>query len=361
MVKRLKEFVLPSTFKWEKLTNTYGKCILEPLERGYGTTIGNALRRVLLSSIPGAAITEARIEGVLHEFSTVEGVREDIPEILHNLKHVIIKLYSDGPEKVYLDVSEEGEVRADDIQGSPHVEILNPHLHIATLNPGAKLRIDMEVRWGKGYVPAERNKRADAPLGTIPLDSIFTPVRKVNFEVENTRVGDITDYERLILEVWTNGSVTPDEAIKFASELLIDHFSFLQKLGEGQEKEEDISPKESTSKKDKELEEILSRKLSEFDLSMRCANCLKSNNIQTIGDLIKVEEKELLQHKNFGKKSLQELKDLLSSFGLSFKSRKGKESSEGEKIHASSEKGKKIGEKGSASQGGSQELILKSS
>ena len=318
MLKEQVDFVMPENYTWEKLTATYGKFVVYPLERGYATTLGNALRRVLLSSIPGCAITEVKIEGALHEFSTLPGVVEDVPQILNNLKHVIVKLNTPGPEKLTLEVEEEGEVRANDLKGSENVEVLNPHLHIATLSKGGKLKMELTVKWGKGFEPAERRIEEKPPVGIIPLDAIFSPIKKVNFTMENVRVGKLTDYEKLIMEVWTDGTVTPQNAVEQASRILIEHFNFLLTPGVRPKKEPKETPSSSSVS-----EEILTRSVDEFDLSERVINALKAADVTTIGKLIQCSEKELLGNKNFGKKSLEEVKNLLSSLGLSLKG-KGK-------------------------------------
>ena len=313
MLKKV-DFVMPEKFDWEKLTAIYGKFILEPLERGYATTIGNALRRVLLSSIPGCGVTEVKIEGVRHEFSTLEGVKEDVPEIINNLKHVIIKLRSSDSETLTIDVEEEGEVRANDIKGNENVEILNPHLHIATLSPGGRLKMEITVKWGKGFLLQEKvKKREEVPIGTIPLDTVFSPVKKVNYTMENTRVGEMTDYERLLMEIWTNGVVTPQEALEKAVEILVNHFRFL--VGENKiQKEVEADKEEQAIQK-----EVLNKNIDEFNLSERVINALHSQEIYTVGELINKTDKELMEKKNFGKKSLEEIKNLLKNLNLSLK------------------------------------------
>ena len=312
MDKTGEDFVMPEEFRWEKITAIYGKFILQPLERGYATTVGNALRRVLLSSIPGCAITEVKIKGVVHEFSSLPGVVEDVPEIINNLKHVIIKIDHPGPEVLTLDVEEEGEVRANDLKGSERVEVLNPHIHIATLTRGGKLSMELKARRGRGFLPVETREKENLPLGTILVDAVFSPVRKVNFTQENIRVGERTDYERLIMEVWTNGTVTPKEAVEEASRILISHFSlFTTPAVEREKGGEDIENIPSP--------ELLNRPLEELELSDRIINSLKAQNIETVGDLLRHTEKELLSGKNFGKKSLEEVKEVLKGLGLSLK------------------------------------------
>ncbi|MCD6219657.1 DNA-directed RNA polymerase subunit alpha [Candidatus Calescamantes bacterium] len=307
---------MPEKFDWEKLTAIYGKFILEPLERGYATTIGNALRRVLLSSIPGCGVTEVKIEGVRHEFSTLEGVKEDVPEIINNLKHVIIKLRSSDSETLTIDVEEEGEVRANDIKGNENVEILNPHLHIATLSPGGRLKMEITAKWGKGFLLQEKvKKREEVPIGTIALDTVFSPVKKVNYTMENTRVGEMTDYERLLMEIWTNGVVTPQEALEKAVEILVNHFRFL--VGENKiQKEVEV---EADKEEQAIQKEVLNKNIDEFNLSERVINALHSQEIYTVGELINKTDKELMEKKNFGKKSLEEIKSLLKNLNLSLK------------------------------------------
>jgi len=291
----------------------YGKFIAEPLERGYGVTLGNALRRVLLSSIEGAAVTNIRIEGVLHEFSTIPGVKEDVPEIILNIKNLVLRSYSKTPRKIYIKEKGEKEVKARDLIVDESIEVINPDLHIATLtSPDAKLEIEMEVGRGRGFVPAEMNKREDAPIGVIPVDSIFTPVKKVSFHVENTRVGKRTDYDRLILEVYTNGSIEPKEALIYAARVLNKHLELFFTLGELPEEEvEELTPEEVA------LYEKLRIPISELELSVRSANCLREANIKTLADLVEKTEAQLLSYKNFGKKSLNEIINLLKGMGLS--------------------------------------------
>ena len=291
----------------------YGKFIAEPLERGYGVTFGNALRRVLLSSIEGAAVTNIRIEGVLHEFSTIPGVKEDVPEIILNIKNLVLRSYSKTPRKIYIKEKGEKEVKARDLIVDESIEIINPDLHIATLtSPDAKLEIEMEVGRGRGFVPAEMNKREDAPIGVIPVDSIFTPVKKVSFHVENTRVGKRTDYDRLILEVYTNGSIEPKEALIYAARVLNKHLELFFTLGELPEEEtEELTPEEVA------LYEKLRIPISELELSVRSANCLREANMKILADLVEKTEAQLLSYKNFGKKSLNEIVTLLKGMGLS--------------------------------------------
>jgi DNA-directed RNA polymerase subunit alpha len=297
----------------ETYSPNYGKFIAEPLERGYGVTLGNALRRALLSSIEGTAVTSVKIEGVPHEFSTIDGVLEDVPEIILNIKNLVLRSYSKSPKKIYIKEEGEKEVKARDIITDENIEIINPDLHIATLTSNkAKLIIEMEVGRGRGFVPAEGNKREDMPIGVILIDSIFTPVKKVAFKVENTRVGKRTDYDKLILEIFTNASIEPKEALIYAAKVLSRHLELFFTLGEIPEEEvEELTPEEIS------LYEKLRIPISELELSVRSANCLREANIKTLADLVEKTEAEMLSYRNFGKKSLNEVVNLLKSMGLS--------------------------------------------
>jgi len=292
----------------------YGRFVIEPLERGYGITLGNSLRRILLSSLPGAAVTSIRIDGVLHEFSTVPGVVEDVTDIVLNIKELVLKLHGDGPATLRLEAEGEGPVTAADIEHGPDVEILNPDLHIATLDKGGRLSMEMTVEKGRGWVPAERNKKDNQPIGVIAVDSIFSPVRKVNYEVHNTRVGQVTDYDQLILEVWTNGSIRPDEAVSVAAKILIEHLQLFVNLTEAADNLEVLVKKDETPK-----DRILSMTIEELDLSVRSYNCLKRAGINTVEELIKKTEADMLKVRNLGKKSLQEVKEKLAQYGLSLR------------------------------------------
>jgi DNA-directed RNA polymerase subunit alpha len=299
----------------ETLTPNYGRFIAQPFERGFGTTIGNALRRVLLSSIEGAAVTAVRVEGVLHEFSSLTGVVEDMTDVVLNLKQVAFKLHGEGPKTLYLEKSGPGVVTAADFEQDADIEILDPTAHIATLSKEGSLKMEARLKRGRGYQVADRNADSDLPLGYIPIDSIHSPVRRVNYHVEGARVGQMTDYDRLILEVWTNGAVSPQEAVSLASELLGDHlriFSAFESRG-GEAVEEIAAPEV-----DPRVAEMLAKPIEELDLSVRSANCLKNANIRTLGDLVQRTEREMLSTKNFGRKSLDEIKDVLASLGLSF-------------------------------------------
>jgi len=294
----------------ESLSPTYGKFVAEPFERGFGLTVGNALRRVLLSSIQGAAITAIKIEGILHEFSTIPGVREDVTDIIMNLKEVELKLHSDGPETLYIKAKGAGEVKAGDIIVNNNVEILNPDQHIATLAGDAKLNMELVVKAGVGYRPAEKNREEDAPIGTVPIDAIFSPVKRVNYNITHARVGQVTDYERLTMEVWTDGSIAPEDAIAFAAKILQNQL----KLFINFEEEIEEVPRVETQKP--RFNENLYRSIDELELSVRSSNCLRNANIRQIWELVMRSEAEMLKTKNFGRKSLNEIKEILSEMGL---------------------------------------------
>jgi DNA-directed RNA polymerase subunit alpha len=298
----------------ETLTPTYGRFVAQPFERGFGTTIGNALRRVLLSSIEGAAITAVRVEGVLHEFSSLQGVVEDMTDVVLNLKQIPFKLHGSGPKTLYLEKKGPGVVTAADFEEDPDVEILDPTAHLATLSKEGSLKLEARLKRGRGYTVADRNADTDLPLGYIPVDSIHSPVRRVNYHVEGARVGQMTDYDKLVLEVWTNGAVSPQEAISLAAELLADPPRLFPALDTRLEEREEAAAPEV----DPRMAEMLSKPIEELDLSVRSANCLKNANIRTLGDLVQRTEREMLSTKNFGRKSLDEIKDVLASLGLSF-------------------------------------------
>ena len=309
---RWKTFEMPKRLEVDRdtLTPTFGKFVAEPFERGYGTTIGNALRRVLISSIEGAAVTNIKIDGMLHEFSSLEGVLEDGAQIVLNIKKLVIKYHGKGPKKVTIDVKKQGPVLARDIRADETIEIVNPELVICTLTKDVHLKIEMEVGRGRGYVPAERNKQEGAEIGMIPVDSIFSPITKVNFTVEDTRVGQITDYDRLVLEVYTNGAMTPEESLLYASNILQRHLDVFVNYGELPEEEEE------EEEEDKEFLEMINKPITELELSVRSANCLEAASIKTIGDLIQKTEPQMLKYKNFGKKSLSEIQNILVGMGL---------------------------------------------
>ena len=291
----------------------YGKFVVEPLERGFGTTLGNSLRRVLLSSLPGVAVTSIKIDGVVHEFSTIEGVKEDVTEIVLNVKGITAKLYSDTPKTVRIEASGEGEVTAGSIQQDAELEVLNPDWHIATLADGAKLVMELTFDKGRGYVPAERNKlnAEQAPLGSLPVDSIYTPVLKVTYTVENTRVGQITDYDKLTLEVWTDGTISAQEAVSLAARIMTEHLNLFVTLSQ-----EAMDAEIMVEKDDKGKEKALEMTIEELDLSVRSFNCLKRAGINTVEDLISKSEDEMMKVRNLGRKSLEEVVAKLDSLGF---------------------------------------------
>lgn len=292
----------------------YGKFIYEPLEKGYGITLGNALRRVLLSSIPGAAITSVKIDGVAHEFSTISGVLEDVTDIVLNLKQVRLKLHANPPRTIKIEKEGEAEVKAGDIITDGSVDIINPEQHIATLtSKEAKLIMEMTVNLGRGYVPAERNKQEGQPLGTVPIDAIFSPIRKVNFTVRNARVGQMTDYDKLILEVWTDGTITSEKAISLAAKILRDQLDIFLI----EEEEETLSELPEEKEEEEIPKEVFYKNIDELELSVRALNCLKNSHIHLIGELVQKTEDELLKTRNFGRKSLNEIKNVLHQMGLS--------------------------------------------
>jgi DNA-directed RNA polymerase subunit alpha len=300
----------------ETLTDYYGKFVVEPLERGFGITLGNSMRRILLSSLQGAAITAVRIDASLHEFSVLPGVKEDVTDLILNLKEVVCRLHVPGPKMARLEVEGAKEVTAADIITDADVEVINPQQHIAILGKGAKLKMEMTVKMDKGYAPAERNKDEDMPIGTIPIDAIFTPIKKVNYTVTNARVGQITDYDRLTFEVWTNGTIRPDDAVALAAKILKDQLSIFINFEEPVEELPIEDDEETKKKKLEELREKLTKSVDELELSVRSANCLKNANIQYISELVQKTEQDILQTKNFGRKSLNEIKEVLKGMGL---------------------------------------------
>jgi DNA-directed RNA polymerase subunit alpha len=316
MQKSWKDLIRPKRLEVEKetLTPFYGKFTAEPFERGFGITIGNSLRRILLSSLQGAAITSVKIDGVLHEFLTIPGTKEDMTEIILNLKEVRLKLHTEGPKTIRVKAEGPKVLKAGDIITGDAVEILNPDHYIATLSRDGKLAMEMVVKVGRGYVPAERNKEESQPIGTIPMDAIFSPIKKVNYTVTNARVGQITDYDKLTLEAWTDGSLNPEEAVAHAAKILKDQLSIFITFEE--EEEAEMSYSEDEGEKEGVNENLL-RSVDELELSVRSANCLKHANIKLIGDLVQKTEAEILATKNFGRKSLNEIKDILTEMGLS--------------------------------------------
>ena len=316
MQKSWKDLIRPKRLEVEKetLTPFYGKFAAEPFERGFGITIGNSLRRILLSSLQGAAIASVKIDGVLHEFSTIPGAKEDVTEIILNLKEVRLKLHTEGPKTIRLKAEGPKVLKAGDIITGDAVEILNPDHYIATLSRDAKLSVEMVVKVGRGYVPAERNKEENQPIGTIPMDAIFSPIKKVNYTVTNARVGQITDYDKLTLELWTDGSINPEEAVAHSAKILKEQLSIFITFEEEEESEAAYSEEEEEKEA---FNENLLRSVDELELSVRSANCLKHANIKLIGDLVQKTEAEILATKNFGRKSLNEIKEILAEMGLS--------------------------------------------
>ena len=297
-------------------SNTYGRFSLQPLERGYGVTLGNSLRRVLLSSLPGAAITSVKFSGVLHEFTTIEGVVEDVSEIILNLKQVRMKLLSKKPNKMEISFNGEGEFTAADIQKSSNeIEILNPELHIATLNKSAKFDIEIRVGKGTGYVPSSENVSPDQTIGVIPIDSIFTPIKNVKYDVENVRIGDKNDYEKLTVEIYTDGSITPDDALTQAAKVLRDHIQLFINFDIEQEEEQAVSQKDTEFER---VRKILLTPVDDLELSVRSHNCLKAANIKNLAELVRRDESEMLRFRNFGRKSLAELMEIVENLGLEF-------------------------------------------
>lgn len=290
--------------------NDYGKFVIEPLERGFGTTLGNSLRRILLSSLPGVAVSSIRIDGVLHEFSTIPGVKEDVTEIILNLKGLCAKLYTDMPKVVTISQQGPKVVRAGDIVCDEELEIINPEMVIATLNEDAHLNMEITLNKGRGYSSAERNKTPNMPIGVLPVDSIFTPIRKVNYTVENTRVGQVTDYDKLTLEVWTNGSIKPDEATSMAAKILSEHLMLFINLTEN------VVPVDFNEPEDNKMEKVQEMTIEDLDLSVRAYNCLKRANINTVAELIQRNEEDMMKVRNLGKKSLEEVEQKIAALGL---------------------------------------------
>ena len=308
-----KGFQRPNRLEVEEEKGNYGRFTAQPLERGWGTTVGNALRRVLLSSIEGAAITAVKIEGVEHEFTAVPGVVEDVTDIILNLKSLAIRLHEDGPRSLNLDIKTKGLVTADAFEDDAQLEILNAEAPIATLADGGRLRLEATVTKGRGYVPADRNFDPEAPIGTIPLDSAHSPVRRVNYHVEAARVGQATDYDKLVLEVWTNGTITPRDAVGVAAVLLRDHLAIFVNV-----ETDDAAVAAGAEMPQSELDALLDTNVEELELSVRSANCLKNAGIRTLRELVQKTEKDMLETKNFGRKSLNEIKDILREKGLAF-------------------------------------------
>jgi len=293
---------------------TYGKFVVEPLERGYGITLGNALRRILLSSLPGVAANSIKIDGVLHEFSTIHGVKEDVAELILNIKGLALKMNGEGPRTIYIDAEGPGEITGEDIKTDGDIEVVNKDIHIATLDDGGKLYMEINVNKGRGYVSQNKNKTDDKPISTIPVDSIYTPVKRVNFNVENTRVGQITDYDKLTIEIWTNGTIRPDEAIGLSAKILIEHFKLFMTLTDHADNVEIMVEKEEDKK-----EKVLEMTIEELDLSVRSFNCLKRGGINTVQELTEKSIDDMMKVRNLGKKSLEEVEQKLQGLELSFK------------------------------------------
>ena len=291
---------------------SYGKFVVEPLERGYGITLGNSLRSVLLSSLPGASVNSIKIDGVLHEFSTIPGVIEDVTEIILNIKELALKVHSEGSKVIYIDYEGDGEIKAGDIKTDADVEVLNPELHIATISGNNRLYMELMVDTGRGYVPAERNKQQNQPIGIIPIDSIYTPIKKVNYTVENTRVGQVTDFDKLTIELWSNGSIQPDEAVSLGAKILSEHLNLFIDLTDHAKDAEIMVEKEETKK-----EKVLEMTREELDLSVRSYNCLKRAAIHTVEDLINKTEEDMMKVRNLGRKSLEEVVQKMEALGLS--------------------------------------------
>ncbi|MFH1395306.1 MAG: DNA-directed RNA polymerase subunit alpha [Candidatus Omnitrophota bacterium] len=312
---KLKNFELPKIITFDEGTYnaTYGKVVAEPFEKGYGVTIGNSLRRVLLSSIEGTAVTQVKINGVLHEFTAIPGVYEDVTQLIMNIKGLVLRSHFKSPKPMFISVNKKGEVTAKDIKCDETVEIINPDHHIATLTEDVKFEIEMKVERGRGYTVSERNKTDEDAIGTVAIDSLFSPVKRVNIEIENTRVGHITDYDKLVLEIFTNGSMEPKETLLYATNILQRHLDVF--IGMGKLPEE-IEEEEEESKEKKELQKKLNKPISELELSVRSSNCLAEANIRTIGELVRKKETEMLKYKNFGKKSLNEINAVLTTMGL---------------------------------------------
>lgn len=311
-----RDFQMPRRLECDEAsyTDTYGKFIAEPFERGYGVTLGNSLRRVLLSSIEGAAVTSVKIDGIQHEFSTIPGVVEDVTEIVLNIKNLVLRSTSKSPKVITIKKTEKGEVTAADVETDETIEVVNPKLHIATLSRNTKFSLEMEVSRGRGYVSSEQNKKEDYPIGVIAIDSIFSPVVKVAYSTENARVGQKTDYDRLILEIWTNGAMSPKDALLYASNILQRHLDVFVNFG--QLPEEELEEEPQMQPEEIALYEKLRLPISELELSVRSSNCLREANIKIIADLVKLTEEQMLSFRNFGKKSLTEIKELLASMGL---------------------------------------------
>lgn len=309
------EIEKPTITKFVDEEGHYGRFVVEPLERGYGITLGNAMRRILLSSLPGAAVTSVKIDGILHEFSTIPGVKEDVTEIILNLKKLAVRLNGEDTKRVIINAAGPKEVTAADIIGDSDMEIFNPDLHIATLEENAALVMEINLARGRGYVPAEQNKDENTPISVIPVDSIFTPVKKVNYTIENTRVGQVTDFDRLILEIWTDGSITPEEGVSIGAKIMQEHLNLFMEMDSSVDGMEIMVEKEEDQK-----EKALEMTIEELELSVRSFNCLKRAAINTVEELTERTEDDMMKVRNLGKKSLDEVKNKLAELGLSLKS-----------------------------------------
>ena len=312
-----KNLQMPKAVEVDETTfsDSYGKFVVQPLERGFGVTLGSALRRILLSSIQGAAIKAIKIDGVQHEFSTIPHIVEDVPEIILNLKEVYVKLYADDDKTLLVETSGKGGLTARDLMNDPDIEIMNPDHHIVTLGDDARFRAEITIGHGRGYVPAEENKLSDQSIGTIPMDSIFSPIRKVNYSVDAARVGRRTDYDKLMLEVLTNGTIRPDDAVSYAAKILKDHLELFINF---EEEVEQVVEEDHADEDRRRVAKLLRMRVDELELSVRSANCLRAAGIETLKDLVQRSESEMLKYRNFGRKSLNELNDILKELGLSF-------------------------------------------
>ncbi len=313
---KLKSLQMPKKIEMDEKTATerYARFVIEPLERGFGITVGNALRRVLISSLRGAAVSAVKIDGALHEFCALTGVYEDTTQIIQNLKQVRFKVHGEGPKRAMIGKKGKGEVKAGDLQVDHEVEVLNPDLHVATLNDEGELNAELEIQLGRGYVAADQHQVAERPIGHIPVDSLFSPVHKVNYTVEQTRIGQRIDYDKIILDIWTDGSLSPRDALSHAAKILKDHFSLF--VGFEEEEVEEIESNEDEGSM--RLKKLLDKSVEELELSVRSSNCLRAANINTLAELVTKSESEMLKYRNFGRKSLKEIQDVLSEMGLSF-------------------------------------------
>jgi len=313
---KLKPLQMPKKIEMDEKTATerYARFVIEPLERGFGITVGNALRRVLISSLRGAAVSAVKLDGALHEFCALPGVYEDTTQIVQNLKQVRFKMHGEGPKRATVTLKGKGEVKAGDLKVDHDVEVLNPELHLATLNDEGELNAEIEISMGRGYVPADQHPGGDRPIGTVTVDSLYSPVHKVNYTVEQTRIGQRIDYDKIILDIWTDGSVSPRDSLSHAAKILKDHFSLFVGFEEEEIQSEESEPDEDSLR----LKKLLDKSVEELELSVRSSNCLRAANINTLAELVTKTESEMLKYRNFGRKSLKEIQDVLSEMGLSF-------------------------------------------